>query len=557
MDRIPIYLAALIVAIAGSPLDIYDVHNRGLGTEKAEPWRVKVSTCVPRLTSALRAIGAFLWPHRQALAVTALLCVSLFVAPAHANGLPLIGMAGILNDQLFFEPRTDGSLQQKGTVKGAGIKYLRAAKADLHAYLSGLNERIVAGKRQMTESERAAATDVKDFARQVDLELAVAQRLTDQERAATAVADPDDMAAIRAGRGVPGLSRPGDLSTASRPSGPRWAQMFGHPAPSQIDEAEFLTALFSGRHDPRLVMQAATMTSGDNPMGIVVPDQMAGAWLDSGLASELVRPRAQVWGMTSATRTVPAWDLSDRSAGAIAGLTMVWMIEGVDQVPQVAKPRGIKLHAKIGAIFCEASNPLVADGLDFSAQLGTVMTLATAYGMDKAFLFGTGVGSPLGIFNSAARIAVTRTGAGLIQYEDLTAMFARMVPASVTKAVWVAHPSTIPQLTSLSVQIGAGGALIPVMTSADGSFNILTRPVIFSELAKPLGTPGDIGLFDFGEYVVGMRKEVSIDTSNAPGWTRDALSFRVIVRLDGQPAAAAPITPDNGAPTMSSFVTLA
>jgi HK97 family phage major capsid protein len=228
----------------------------------------------------------------------------------------------------------------------------------------------------------------------------------------------------------------------------------------------------------------------------------------------------------------------------------------VDQVPQVAKPRAIKLAAKIGAIFCEVTNPLAADGLDFTSQLELVMRLATAYGMDKAFLFGTGAGQPLGIFNSAARIAVVRSAAGLISYEDLTAMFARMVPASVTKAVWVAHPSTIPQLTALSVAIGAGGALIPVMTSNDGSFNILTRPVIFSELAKPLGTPGDIGLFDFGEYVVGMRREVSIDTSNAPGWTRDALSFRVIVRVDGQPAAAGPITPDNGAPTMSAFVTL-
>jgi HK97 family phage major capsid protein len=461
---------------------------------------------------------------------------------------------------MFFQPTANGGLKPSSTIKGSSLKMLRQARSDLKHHLQTISDTVRSDNRALSEQERANVAAITAYAREVDTELVVAEQRNENERRGEAIPDADDLAAVRAGRGVPGLSRPGgDLSTASRPSGPRWAQMFPGPraASPWADDAEFLTALFSGRHDPRLQLQAATMTSGDNPMGIVVPDQMAGAWLDSGLASELVRPRAQVWPMTSATRTVPAWDLSDRSAGAIAGLTMVWMQEGVDQTPQVAKPRAIKLAAKIGAIFCEASNPLVADGLDFSAQLGTVMSLATAYGMDKAFLFGSGLGSPLGIFNSSARIAVTRLAAGLIQYDDLTAMFARMVPSSVTKAAWVAHPSTIPQLTSLSVSIGAGGALIPVMTSADGSFNILTRPVIFSELAKPLGTPGDIGLFDFGEYVVGLRKNVSIDTSNAPGWNRDALSFRVIVRVDGQPAAAGPITPDNAAPTMSSFVTLA
>lgn len=445
-------------------------------------------------------------------------------------------------------------------VATSNLKLLRQRAADIHQEIRQINDDITTARRAMTPDERARVDTLRTaFAANRD-KLAVAERQNEADRHAEPVQDADELAATHAARGS-GLSRsmPAHPTAHARPRSPRWADLFPetlHAVSPWESDAEFLSVIASGRHDPRITMQSAVMTSGDNPMGIIVPDQMAGAWLDSGLAAELVRPRAQVWPMTSATRTVPSWDVTDRSGGDIAGLQMVWMQEGVDQTPQVAKPRAIKLHAKIGAIFCEASNPLVADGLDFSNQLSLVMRLATAYGMDKAFLFGTGAGQPLGIFNSAARVVVPRTAAGQILYEDLTAMFARMVAASITKAVWVAHPSTIPMLTALSVQIGAGGALIPVMTSNDGNFNILTRPVVFSELAKPLGTPGDIGLFDFSEYIVGMRKEVSVETSNGPGFYRDSLSFRVIVRVDGQPAAAGPITPEGGAPTMSSFVTL-
>ena len=260
--------------------------------------------------------------------------------------------------------------------------------------------------------------------------------------------------------------------------------------------------------------------------------------------------------MTSSTRTVPAWDTTDRSGGAIAGLIMHWIGEGEEDTPQIAKPRAIKLNAKKGIIYCEPSNELVADGLDFENQLEAVMKAAVSYGLDNAFLFGSGVAQPLGIFNSSALVSVTREEAGTITYGDVTAMFSRMAAASVTRAEWVAHPSTIPALTQLSVQVGAGGTVIPVMTSNDGSFSILTRPVRFSELAKPLGTPGDLGLFDFSEYVIGLRKEVSIATSNGPGFYRDTLSFRVVVRVDGQPSLPGPITPPNSGATLSPFVRL-
>lgn len=92
---VPIYLAALVMAIAATPRDIYDFHARGLGTARFAPWRTKLSATVTRSVSALRTIGTLLWGHRQGLAVGALVGV-LLIAPEtlRAHDLMLVGVAG-------------------------------------------------------------------------------------------------------------------------------------------------------------------------------------------------------------------------------------------------------------------------------------------------------------------------------------------------------------------------------------------------------------------------------------------------------------------------------
>jgi hypothetical protein len=48
-----------------------------------------------------------------------------------------------------------------------------------------------------------------------------------------------------------------------------------------------------------------------------------------------------------------------------------------------------------------------------------------------------------------------------------------------------------------------------------------------------------------------------MDTSEHVRFTRDQTTIRVIQRNDGRPWLASPITPKNGGPTLSPFVTLA
>ena len=63
-------------------------------------------------------------------------------------------------------------------------------------------------------------------------------------------------------------------------------------------------------------------------------------------------------------------------------------------------------------------------------------------------------------------------------------------------------------------------------------------------------------LCNLGAYALGMRSEIILERSNAPGWTEDLMSFRVIVRFDGYPLLNTPITPANGGNTLSWAVVL-
>jgi HK97 family phage major capsid protein len=138
----------------------------------------------------------------------------------------------------------------------------------------------------------------------------------------------------------------------------------------------------------------------------------------------------------------------------------------------------------------------------------------------------------------------------------MLAMFARLSAASVSRSVWIAHPSCIPKLGALSIAVGTGGSAIPVMSQSDGSFTILSRPVIFSEKMKALGTQADIALCDFSRYEIGLRQEATLEPSGHVGFARDVETFRMIVRVDGQPMPAEATTPLNGSDTLSPFVVL-
>lgn len=327
------------------------------------------------------------------------------------------------------------------------------------------------------------------------------------------------------------------------------------------NQDDFLDVLNSGRYDPRLIR--AGFTEGTpSEGGFSVPVEFSSQWLDLSLVQEVVRPLAQVWPMQSATRLVPGWDLLDMSGGkSFGGFEMQWLGEEGTGTIQQGKLRQIQLSAKKGAIYTQASNELVADGLGFSAQLQMALTGSLAYGFDKAFLRGTGASMPLGALACNSLITVSKEpnqAADTVVYENIVNMWSRLYDAGKTRAVWIASGSILPQLFTMGIIVGMGGAPVympPGGASGSPYSTLFGRPLMFSPVMSALGDLFDIALVDFTQYAIGLRKEMAIDRSQAPGWTQDLDSWRIITRVDGMPTWNDVFKPEHGA-TQSWAVTL-
>ena len=325
-----------------------------------------------------------------------------------------------------------------------------------------------------------------------------------------------------------------------------FAGMFNQGRPLEINE-EAIRAF-------RATMVEGVPSSG----GFSVPEPLAAAWLDSSLESEIIRPRATVYSMESATRKAIGWDCKNQTGGTLfGGFSMQMLPETGTGTPQVGRLRVIELVAKKGAIFCDISNELSEDGMGIDAQIDNAIKLSIGYGLDNLFINGVGASEPLGLRNSPAKITVAKENpqtADTILYQNLVNMYARMYPAGRQRAVWIANSGTLTQLMGLT--IGTVSAYVPVMTESNGQFFIFGRPVLFNSHSPVLGDEDDIIFVDLSQYAVGLRRDLRIEKSTIPGWTSDLMSYRALIRFDGLCTWNTFITPKNGS-TMSCIVGLA
>jgi HK97 family phage major capsid protein len=189
------------------------------------------------------------------------------------------------------------------------------------------------------------------------------------------------------------------------------------------------------------------------------------------------------------------------------------------------------------------------------------MTLA--FEEDSAFMTGTGTGQPLGFIgaaNSAAVEVAKESGqaADTIVYENIVRMYARMLPSSLNRAVWIISPDTIPELYTMALSVGTGGNSVFIVNAAGpGPMTLFGRPIVISEKANVLGDRGDIVFADLTYYLVGDRQSMTAASSTDYRFGNDQTAFRIIQRVDGRPWIQSAITPRNGGNSLSPFVELA
>lgn len=365
----------------------------------------------------------------------------------------------------------------------------------------------------------------------------------------------------------PQVGGPGD--------GAKLAATYNKLAPGAVlDDAGFANigdyarAVFNkGRaNDPRRekVVEVMNAYSSSDPAtgGFLLPETFRSEIQSLALEQSVVRPRASVMTMTGLKQVVPYVDETTHVGSVFGGMTFAWTPESGTITPSEAKFGRVMLEAWKLTGLARVPNELWADAPALSSFLMRSIPRGIAFTEDSAFITGDGAAKPLGVQNAAntALITVakeTTQAASTILVENILKIYARMLPQSIGSSVWLASPSTFPQLMQLSIAVGTGGAPVALVDiHASPNMTLLGRPLILTEKVPALSSAGDIGLYDFSFYMVGDRQSVSLESSEHSRFANDETELRAILRVDGRPWIQSPLTPANNGDTLSPFVML-
>lgn len=255
----------------------------------------------------------------------------------------------------------------------------------------------------------------------------------------------------------------------------------------------------------------------------------------------------------------------------MGGIRGYWAAEAAEKTASQPEFRQMELnlHKVIG--LCYATDELLEDAVALGAWIEKHLPIELRFKVENAIINGTGAGQPVGILAGGSLVSVAKeTGqlAATIVYENIVKMYARHYstlvtyvgePASYPK-VWLINQDTIPQLFTMGLTVGVGGA--PVFVPANGAagqpYNMLLGlPILPVEYMATLGTVGDIVLADLSEYQMIEKGGIKSDFSIHVRFIYDESVFRFVYRVDGQPKWNSALTPFSGTNTVSPFVALA
>jgi len=313
------------------------------------------------------------------------------------------------------------------------------------------------------------------------------------------------------------------------------------------DAGDFLASvrdqMIHRRNDPRLDMTNAAGTWAGEQVaadgGFALPD----AFVDDVLA-----PAFGDGSLPAAFGPVPTASAALRVAVDPAGDWTVDVPASIVTEGGQATPGKAPLNlvscplAKIPALV-HCSDELAGRSPGYLRWVARKLASKIRNAVESKLVAGSGMNEPLGILNAPATITVTKDtsqAAATLTASNLGKMAARVV--NYPRAIWVAHPSILPQLAGLGV-----GVWNP---SGRGPFgDILGRPLYLSQWANPLGTSGDVICVNPDAYLVAADGPYNAATASF-AFDQSLDSFRATVWLGAAPLLSTPITARTGTDTV-------
>ena len=441
----------------------------------------------------------------------------------------------------------------------SNIHALRQRKAELVKAQRAILDLAAKEERAMTESESNQYEDNIKKLEAIEQSLIREEKVLEMERSMTVGQDEN----ARAARDASGIDNPAAGAQPGTPEKPPFASL------GEMLVAVARSSMGNHRMDPRLVKASISGTGEASPAD--------GGFLVHKDFSDLLLQRTYEMGqITQRVFRVPisansngvkinAIDEDSRVDGSRwGGVLSYWQNEGDSLNATKPKFRQIQIQLQKLTGLCYATDELLQDASALEAVIMQTFPQEFTFKVEDAIINGTGSGQPLGILNSGAVVQVAKDSgdsSATVSTPDVLNMWSRCWGRSRQNAVWLINQDVEQKLYPLTLGSGTAVQLLytpPGTRDNGGQYGLLLgRPVIPVEYCATLGTPGDIILADFSQYVMADKGAPQAASSIHVRFLNDETTFRFTYRVDGQPVWKKPLTPKNGNNTYSPFISLA
>lgn len=300
-------------------------------------------------------------------------------------------------------------------------------------------------------------------------------------------------------------------------------------------------------NEARVLTRAIVGTGGDISGGeFLLPLTQVQTIFSLSNVQQGILQRARAYNVPGRSLRIPYLIQDDAAANTTLNRPMAGQIANVEIIGEgstktVRQPQfGQRLLTvyKYAAI-TQVSDELLGD--DFTGELPQEFVNAVGQQAlnrinEDVTIDGTGTSMPLGaLYPGAHNIAVARTTANLIVPADVFAMYARFTHGP--NAVWLASRRTVQALYNMSL---TSASLVTFLKDLSGTpqMMLLGYPIVLTDLLPTLGATGDFALVNPDFYALALRQALTVESSNAPGFIQDLMTYRFVVRAGGIPINA-------------------
>lgn len=293
--------------------------------------------------------------------------------------------------------------------------------------------------------------------------------------------------------------------------------------------------------------------------GFFMPEGLYGGVMSLGFDGDPTNP--MMIPMQTQVVNINARVDKNHSSSVSGGLTVGRTAETQEPSSSRQSYEQIKLEARMQTGLAYATEQLLQRSpISFAALLDQGFRDEFASQTLKEKIYGTGAGEPQGVINAPGTVSVAKEG-GQSADTIVTANILNMRKRAwrYGRSIWLANHDTLDTLMQLHIA-GTNGDrfLFAPGNGTDSPDTFLGRPIFFTEWCKTIGDKGDIVLGDWSQYLWGYLGTTTPNRAESVHvrFLNHERTFKFWLENDGSPWWRTPLTPANGANTLSPFVTL-